>query len=181
MVERMVVWYGKIYKFKSIIFRYFNVCGADADGIIGDSKKPSQLLVQNAVRGAMGIEPFSYTCPVVDTHDNTPIRDYIDVEDLAMAHYLAFLYLQRGGKSEVLNLGNGRGYSVKEIVSEVERFFGLKIKKKKAKSRKGEYAKIFSNPKKAQKILKWRAQKEIAESIKGLKKWYEKFPNGYSE
>lgn len=181
MVEKMLQWSGIAHGLRFVILRYFNVCGADRDGIIGDSKKPSQLLMQNAVRGAMGIEPFFYTCPNVKTADHTPIRDYIDVEDLVSAHYSAALYLQNGGKSEILNLGNGKGYSVKEIVSEVERVFGKEMKKKKTIPRKGEYAKIFANPKKAQRILKWKAKKGIAESVESLKKWYEGFPNGYKK
>lgn len=165
--------------FQYVIFRYFNVCGASSEGIIGDSKKPSQLLVQNAVRGAMGIEPFSYTCADVDTPDRTPIRDYIDVEDLAQAHFLGYQYLEHGGVSETFNLGNGRGFSVKEIVSEVERVFGTTIQKTSGVARKGEHAKIYADPRKAQRVLKFYPKKSLSESIKSLRKWYTGHPHGY--
>lgn len=182
LTERMLRWYGSLHNFKYVIFRYFNVCGADTKGEIGDSKKPSSLLVQNAVRGAMGIEPFSYTCQEVDTPDKSPIRDYIDVEDLANAHYMAYEYLLKtDNKSEIFNLGNGAGWSVKEIVSKVEQEFGAKMVKKEGQTRKGEYAKIYADTSKAFKILKWKPVKSIEDSILSLRKWYEKYPNGYNK
>lgn len=181
LTERMLRWYGNLHGFKYAILRYFNVCGADTDGVIGDSKKPSSLLVQNAVRGAMGIAPFFYTCQKVDTPDKSPIRDYIDVEDLASAHYLAYEYLQKiDSRSEIFNLGNGTGWSVKEIVSKVEEEFGKKMSKQNGEVRKGEDAKIYANPSKAFKMLKWKPKKNIKDSILSLRKWYEKYPNGYS-
>ncbi|MBU6431379.1 UDP-glucose 4-epimerase GalE [Patescibacteria group bacterium] len=180
LTERMLRWYGELHDFKCVIFRYFNVCGADMNGEIGDGKKPSSLLVQNAVRGAMGIEPFSYTCQKVDTPDGSPIRDYIDAEDLARAHYLAYGYLsKKNSQSEIFNLGNGAGWSVKEIVSKVEQEFGKKMNKKSGEARKGEYAKIYADASKAFKILKWKPEKNIEESILSLRKWYEKHPRGY--
>jgi UDP-glucose 4-epimerase len=178
LVEKMLPWY-EVFGMKYIILRYFNICGADNAGMIGDSKKPSQLLMQNAVRGAMGIEPFAFTCAKVETPDGTPIRDYIDVEDLVEAHFAAYEFLNKNKKSEIFNLGNGKGYSVKEIVNEVEKNFNIKLKKKKALTRKGEYAKIFANPEKAQKMLKWKPKKSISESVESLKKWYTGHPNGY--
>ena len=129
----------------------------------------------------MKIEPFFYTCQKVKTPDGTPIRDYIDIEDLVKAHYLAYENLKKGRKSDMFNLGNGKGYSVKEIVSEVEKQFGVKMEKKKGKSRKGEYAKIYADNSKAGKILKWKPEKGIAESVLSLKKWYEKYPKGYEK
>lgn len=181
LTEKILRWYGELHGFKYAILRYFNVCGAASDGSIGDSKKPSLLLAQNAVRGAMGIEPFFYTCPVVKTPDKTPIRDYIDVEDLVEAHFLAFEYLNRKEKSQILNLGNGRGFSVKEIVSQVEKSFDIKMPKKKSPARKGEYAEIYADPRKAQKILKWKSKKSLKDSIESLRKWYENRPLGYKK
>jgi UDP-glucose 4-epimerase len=179
MAEKIIEWFGKLHNFKFIILRYFNVCGADKNGIIGDSKRPSSLLMQNTVKGAMKLENFYYTCQKVDTPDGTPIRDYIDVEDLARAHFLALQYLAKTKKSDVFNLGNGKGFSVKEIVSEVEKTFGIKIRKIKGKTRKGEYAKIFTDTQKARKVLKYKTSKNLTDSIESLRKWYEKYPEGY--
>lgn len=181
LTERMLRWYGDLHDFKYAILRYFNVCGSDIDGVIGDSKKPSSLLVQNAVRGAMKISPFFYTFQEVDTPDKSPVRDYIDVEDLIEAHYSVYEYIQNNDNvSEVFNLGNGVGWSVKEIVSKTEAEFGIKISQKKGEVRKGEDAKIFADTSKSFKLLKWKPKKSIEDSIRSLRRWYEKYPNGYN-
>ncbi len=162
-----------------VIARFFNVCGADAQGLIGDSKKPSSLLVQNAVRGALRIEPFKLTCPRVKTFDGTPIRDYIDVEDLAAAFYKAYAYLSRGGKNLTVNLGNGRGYSVRQIITAVEKVLKAKIEIHKGPARKGEYEKIFADAKRAKSSLNFVPHKTLRQSVMSLAKWYKKYPYGY--
>jgi UDP-glucose 4-epimerase len=121
MAEEVIQWFGKLKGFNYVILRYFNVCGGSVDGTIGDSKRPSTLLVQNAVRGALGIEKFFLTCPEVDTPDKTPIRDYVNVVDLNEAHLKALEYLVKGGKSDIINLGTGTGNSVLEIVEQVKK------------------------------------------------------------
>ncbi len=179
LTERMIRWYGSIYGLRYAILRYFNVCGAASDGTIGDSKKPSQLMLQNAVRGALGIEPFSLTCPTVATPDKTPIRDYIDVEDLVVAHLAAYTYLHQGGSSDTFNLGNGTGYSVKQIIAKVEAVFQTQITTANATPRKGEAAQIYANPDKARRTLGFTTHKSLEDSILSLKKWYEGHPHGY--
>jgi UDP-glucose 4-epimerase len=179
--EKMIEWYARVYGMKYAILRYFNVCGAAGDGSIGDSKKPSVLLLQNAVRGAMGIKSFVFTCPKVDTPDGTPIRDYIDVEDLAKAHYLAYIKLDGKAKNQIFNLSNGRGWSVKEIVKQVEETFKLAIDKKTGETRQGEYAAVYAEPKKAKELLEWQAEKTLADSIASMQKWYTAHPDGWAE
>lgn len=182
LTEKILRWYGELHGFQYAILRYFNVCGASSDGSIGDSKKPSQLLVQNAVRGALGIEPFEYTCPTVDTPDGTPIRDYINVEDLIDAHFAAYTHLQDGGKSDIFNLGTGAGSSVREIVSKVEEVFGVRIpERKSAEPRKGEYAKIYAKLGKAKQALGWKPKRTLRDSVTSLGAWYKAFPNGYEK
>ena len=184
MAENIIRWYTKLHGFNSIIFRYFNVCGADSSGLIGDSKKPSQLLVQNAVRGAMGIEKFYLTCGKVDTPDKTPIRDYIDVEDLVNAHMLAYnkmLEVKKSGFSEVYNLGNGKGWSVLEIVREVESLFDVNLDAKIGEVRKGEYASVYADVAKARKDLGWVAKKSLRDSVESLRLWYNAHPMGWVE
>jgi len=175
----MIRWYGEIYGLSYAILRYFNVCGASSDGRIGDSKRPSQLLMQNAVRGAMGIEPFYLTCPEVDTPDKTPIRDYIDVEDLAAAHAAALQYLEKTAGREIFNLGNGVGYSVKQIVTKVSEVCGVAIAVVKGETRRGEYASIYAQPEKANTSLNWKTEKDLDASIRSLRKWYEGHPQGF--
>jgi len=180
MVEKEIYWFGQLKSLKYVILRYFNVTGASSDGLIGDSKKPSQLLVQNAVRGALNIEPFQLTCPKVDTPDGTPIRDYLNVEDLAAAHLKALDYLAQGGKSDIFNLGTGQGNSVLEVVSSVQKITKVKFPVSKGETRRGEYAQVYADISKAKKVLQWEPRKTITDSILSLVKWYKNRPNGWS-
>jgi UDP-glucose 4-epimerase len=179
MAEKIINWYGQLKGMKYVVFRYFNVAGAAESGLIGDSKKPSQLLMQNAVRGALGIETFRLTCPDVETSDRTPIRDYINVEDLVEAHLMALDYLERGGESEIFNLGTGQGNSVLEIVNKVKELTGADFEIQKAEPRKGEYAQIYANITKVEKILGWKPKRGVRESVESLVRWYKNRPKGW--
>jgi UDP-glucose 4-epimerase len=116
----------------------------------------------------------------MDTPDGTPIRDYIDVEDLIKAHFAAYEYLVNGGQSDVFNLGNGTGFSVKQIVEMVEKVCETSIEKNEVPKREGESAQVYAQPAKAQEKLEWKSEKTLEQSIVSLKKWYQKKPNGYS-
>lgn len=179
MAEKMIYWFGKLKGINYCILRYFNVCGASDDGWIGDSKKPSTLLVQNSVRSALNIEPFYLVCPVVDTPDKTPVRDYVNVMDLNEAHLAALDYLMKGGKSEVINLGTGTGNSVLEIVTKVQEVTGAKFDINKTDPRKGDPAKLVASIAKAKKVLNWQPKRTIEDSVKSLVIWYKKYPNGW--
>ncbi len=179
MVEKMIEWYSKLKGLNYVILRYFNVCGASDDGEVGDSKNPSVLLMQNAVRGALGIDSFQLTCPKVDTPDSTPIRDYINVVDLNEAHIKALEYLESGGKSEIINLGTGTGNSVLEIVEKVEEITGKKLPREKGEERKGEYAQMYADISKAKSVLDWEPARSIEDSVKSLVKWYTDHPHGW--
>jgi len=179
LIEKSLKWFGQLYGLNYVILRYFNVCGSSSDGYIGDSKKPSQLLVQNAVRGALGLEQFHFTCPHVPTPDGTPIRDYIDVEDLIDAHLTAADYLNNGGQSDIFNLGNGQGYSVREIVETVEKVLDVKLSRQADQTRQGEIAEIYADVSKAKQILNWQAKKSLSDSIVSLVAWYKRYPKGY--
>ncbi len=180
MIEMMIEWYGKLKGLNHVILRYFNVCGASDDGKVGDSKSPSVLLVQNAVRGALGIEPFYLTCPEVDTPDKTPIRDYVNVVDLNEAHIKALEYLFSGGESGVINLGTGSGNSVLEILRAVEKETGYKFDLKKGEIRKGEYSKMVADITKAKSLLKWEPKRTIEDSVHSLLTWYKSHPKGWN-
>jgi len=182
MAEKIIEWFGKLHNIHYVIFRYFNVCGADLNGEIGDSKKPSELLVQNAVRSALGIEQFRLTCPKVSTPDGTPIRDYIDVEDVVKAHLKALEYMNRGGDSAVLNIGNGTGWSVKEIIEAVKRVTGKEFDViADSLPRKGEYEEVYASSEKTKDLLGWSSKKSLNESINSLVLWYQSHPNGYEK
>ncbi len=179
--EIIIDWYNKIHGLNYVILRYFNVCGATDDGEIGDSKKPSVHLMQNAVRGAMGIEPFQLTCGTFDTPDGTPIRDYVNVVDLNNAHILALEYLLKGGKSEIINLGTGTGNSVKEIVNQVQAITGKSFELKQGEARKGESPKLIASTEKAKKVLNWEPTHSLEDSVKTLVEWYKKHPQGWEK
>jgi len=181
MAEEVIQWFGKLKGFHYVILRYFNVCGATDDGMIGDSKKPSTLLVQNVIRGALGIEKFYLTCPVVDTPDKTPIRDYIDVVDLNEAHLKALEYLLSNKKSEIINLGTGTGSSVLEVVQQVKKLTGTEIPIEKANTRQGDDAKKIADIKLANEILSWQPKRTIEDSVKSLLIWYKNHPNGWNQ
>ena len=179
MVEKILEWYGNLEKINYVILRYFNVCGASDDGKIGDSKKPSCLLVQNAVRGALGIEPFYLTCPKVKTKDGTPIRDYINVVDLAEAHISAINYISRNRKNQIINLGTGKGSSVLEVVKTVQEATGKKFTYKTSPPRKGEYSKMIASNREALRTLHWKPKRSLKDSIESLVRWYRKRPHGW--
>ncbi len=181
MAEKEIFWFSQLFSLKSVIFRYFNVAGASRDGLIGDSKKPSQLLVQNAVRGALKIAPFKLTCPKVKTPDKSPIRDYVNVEDLVYAHVLALDHLEKSKNPyQIFNLGTGHGNSVLEIIKKVQEITGEKFSVKEGKKRKGEYARVYADIGRVKTVLGWQPQKKLSETVKSLIAWYEKRPQGWS-
>lgn len=179
MVEQILEWYGKLVGLHYVVLRYFNVCGATDDSNLGDAKKPSVHLVQNAVRGALGIEPFFLTYSSVDTPDKSPIRDYVNVVDLNLAHLKALEYLEKGGESEIINLGTGTGNSVLEIVETVEKFTDKKLSRDMGQKREGEYAIAIASIEKAKKVLGWEPERSLEDSIRTLIEWYKKYPNGW--
>lgn len=179
MSENIIRWYGKLKGLNYVILRYFNVCGATDDGEIGDSKHPSVHLMQNAVRGALGIEPFALTYGKFDTPDGSPIRDYVNVVDLNEVHILALEYLLNGGKNEIINLGTGDGNSVMEIIQKVKEITGKDIPFNQGKERAGEYAKMIASTEKAEKILGWKPKHSLEKSVQSLVHWYTKHPHGW--
>ena len=181
MSEQIIQWFGKSLGINFIILRYFNVCGASDNGDFGDAKKPSVHLIQNAVRGAMKLEPFFLTCPRVNTRDNTPIRDYVNVEDLNVAHIKALELLLNGKGNLIINLGTGKGNSVLEVIRAVERITGSELAINKGVNREGEYSQMVASNRRAKKILKWEPKRNLEDSVRALVRWYSNCPNGWKE
>ena len=127
-MEKMFKWTCQAHNMKFVSLRYFNACGADESGNIGEAHNPEShlipliLQVPNRKREAISVFGTDY-----DTADGTCIRDYIHVTDLASAHILAVEYLLRGGESDIFNLGNGVGYSVKEVIEVARKVTGHPI------------------------------------------------------
>lgn len=180
MMEKMIEWYGILKGFQYLILRYFNVAGASDDGLIGDAKKPSPHLMQNAVRGALGIEPFYLTYSEVNTPDKSPIRDYVNVVDLNEAHIAAVEHLLSGRSSEVINLGTGTGNSVLEIINKVQQITGAKIETHPSPTpRQGESPKLIASIEKAKQVLSWTPKRSIEDSVRSMVTWYKAHPHGW--
>jgi len=178
--EKILTWYDKLDMIKPIFLRYFNVCGATDDGEIGDSKRPSFHLMQNAVRGALGIEKFELNYANVKTPDGSPIRDYVNVVDLADAHVKALAWLLREKKGEIFNLGTGSGNSVLEIIKTVKEHTGKDFPVNMSNDRRLDEAdKMVADNKKAKEMLGWEPKRTIAQSVDSLISWYTKHPKGW--
>lgn len=180
--EEILSWYAKMGLLNTIFLRYFNVTGASDNSELGDSKHPSYHLVQNAIRGALGIDKFELNFASVKTPDGSPIRDYVNVVDLANAHMKALEYLLRGGESNIFNLGTGTGNSVLEIIKIVKEKTGNDFPIGEASERReNESDKMIADITKAKKVLGWEPTHTLDQSIETLVKWYETHPSGWDE
>ncbi len=129
MVERILSDFNEAYDFKSVRFRYFNAAGADPEGNLGEDHNPETHLIPLVLQTALGKrESISIFGTDYPTSDGTCVRDYIHVSDLADAHVLGLEYLLKGGDSTFFNLGNGNGFSVKEIIEAAKLVTGKDIK-----------------------------------------------------
>ncbi|MEW5952049.1 MAG: UDP-glucose 4-epimerase GalE [Elusimicrobiota bacterium] len=156
MIEQVLKDYSAAYGIKYVNLRYFNAAGADPDAEIGEWHNPETHLIPLAIDAALGkrdsLTVFGTDYP---TKDGTCVRDYIHVNDLAQAHCLALNYLLDGGESDSFNLGNGNGFSVKEIISVVEKVSGRKIKVIEGARREGDPAVLIGSSDKIKSKLDW--------------------------
>ena len=180
-MEKMFHWASKAHGLNYVSLRYFNACGADATGQIGEAHNPEShliplvLQVPNGKRESVSIYGTDY-----DTPDGTCIRDYIHVTDLSEAHILAVEYLANGGTSDIFNLGNGVGYSVREVIETARSVTGHPIPATEVPRRSGDPARLVASGEKAKKILGWEPKiKQLDEIIASAWKWHSTHPNGY--
>ncbi|MFM7600072.1 MAG: UDP-glucose 4-epimerase GalE [Pseudanabaena sp.] len=156
MVERILQDFDIAYGLKSVIFRYFNAAGADSDGALGEDHDPETHLIPLVLQTAMGIrEAITVYGSDYPTADGTCIRDYIHVTDLAEAHVLGLEYLLKGNKSEIFNLGNGNGFSVKEVIDAAKQITGKPINVVMGDRRAGDPPALVGSSEKARAILNW--------------------------
>jgi len=166
MIEQILKDYSKSYGLKYVSLRYFNAAGADIDCEIGEWHEPETHLIPIALDTAIGKrEGVKIFGTDYDTKDGTCIRDYIHVTDLADAHILALEYLMDGGESEIFNLGNGNGFSVKEVIEKVMKITGHNIKIYPEKRRVGDPPVLIGSSKKAREILLWTPKYDNIEYI----------------
>ena len=158
-VERILADLGRSYGLKSVIFRYFNAAGADPSGQLGEDRTPETHLIPLVLMAALGKrESISILGTNYPTPDGTCIRDYIHVADLAQAHLLGLEYLLDGGNSNIFNLGNGSGFSVKEVIDTARLVTGQVIKETECPPRLGDPPVLIGSSGKAHKILNWQPQ-----------------------
>jgi UDP-glucose 4-epimerase len=159
MVERILSDFHTAYDFKSVRFRYFNAAGADPHGRLGEDHNPETHLIPLVLQTALGKREFiSIFGTDYPTPDGTCVRDYIHVNDLADAHVLGLKYLLDGGESEVFNLGNGNGFSVREVIETAKLVTGREIPVIECDRRPGDPPSLIGSADKARKILNWQPQ-----------------------
>ena len=172
MVEQILKDYDTAYGLKSIKLRYFNVAGDDSLSRVGEWHEPETHLVPNILKSTFSEDKtFKIFGDDYNTPDGTCIRDYVNVEDLAEAHRLSLLYLDKENKSDVFNIGTEQGDSVKNIFDVSERVIGKKIKVEVVERRAGDAEALYANSQKAQTILGWKPQRTIEDSISSAYKW----------
>jgi UDP-glucose 4-epimerase len=183
IMENAMEDYSKAHGLKYVALRYFNACGADLPGDIGEDHRPEAHLIPLVLQTALGKrESIKIFGDDYNTPDGTCIRDYIHVNDLASAHILALDALYEGMGSEVFNLGNGSGFSVKEIINASEKATGLSIKREIAQRRAGDPAVLIASSDKIKEKLHWKPQfLNVENIIETAWRWHKNNPNGYND
>ncbi len=181
-MEKMFKWTGLAHGLRYVSLRYFNACGAHISGEIGEAHTtethliPLILQVPNKQREHITIFGEDYP-----TKDGTCVRDYIHVTDLAMAHIQAVEYLRQGNPSNIFNLGNGVGFTVKEVIEAARKVTGDPIPAVVAERRAGDPAQLIASSEKARRVLGWNPQHDDLEKIiASAWNWHKKHPNGFA-
>lgn len=182
-VEKILKWCDNAYGIKYTALRYFNAAGAHINGKIGEDHNPESHLIPIILQTALGQrEKIFIFGEDYATEDGTCVRDYIHVSDLASAHLLALNRLRDGGESRIYNLGNGKGFSVKEMVDVARTVTGKEIKAEIGERRPGDPAILIASSEKAMEELKWKPKYNSVEIIiETAWKWHLNHPNGYEK
>ena len=178
IMERILEDYDGAYEIKFVSLRYFNAAGASLDGSIGEAHSEESHLIPNIITKAIKGEEIEIFGSDYDTPDGTCIRDYIHVLDLVEAHSLALEFLDNG-KSEVFNLGIGKGYSNKEIIEMIKKVTGLELKIKYGPKRVGDANSLYASNEKIKKVLGWIPKYNLKDIVKSSFIWHNTHPNGY--
>jgi UDP-glucose 4-epimerase len=182
--ERALQWYNQAYGFRYVALRYFNAAGADPDGDIGEDHRPEShlipLLIASTTESGPEMSLFGTDYP---TPDGTCVRDYVHVADLAEAHVLALRALdleEVGGES--LNLGNGAGFSVRQVVEEVATVTGREPRIVEADRRPGDPAELVASSDRARELLGWEPRfPELRQIVETAWEWHRANPEGYAD
>ncbi len=182
-MEHMMRWVSQAHGLRYVALRYFNACGAHASGAIGEAHNPETHLIPLILQVPGGKrEKISIFGDDYPTKDGTCVRDYIHVTDLAQAHILALDYLLKGGENNVFNLGNGVGFTVKEVIDVARAVTGHPIPAETCPRRAGDPAQLIASSEKAVKVLGWKPQyNDLNTIIASAWKWHSTHPKGYEE
>ncbi|MFB1082200.1 UDP-glucose 4-epimerase GalE [Jeotgalibacillus sp. JSM ZJ347] len=180
-MEKMMKWFDRGYGIKYVSLRYFNAAGAHESGEIGEDHDPETHLIPLILQVPLGkrdqIYMFGDDYP---TEDGTCVRDYIHVMDLASAHHLALEYLRKDQPSDVFNLGNGNGYSVKQVIDVAKKVTNHPIPAEVKERRAGDPAVLIASSDKAKSVLGWQPQFDTLEKIiADAWQWHQRRPGGY--
>ncbi|WP_173327577.1 UDP-glucose 4-epimerase GalE [Eubacterium pyruvativorans] len=180
-MEKMFHWTGQAHNLRYVSLRYFNACGAHPNGQIGEAHDPETHLIPLILQVPLGQrDHIAIFGTDYDTPDGTCVRDYIHVSDLAQAHIRALRYLREGGKSDIFNLGNGVGFSVREVIETARKVTGHPIPATEEARRAGDPSTLIASSAKAKEILGWDPQFDDLETIISTAwKWHQSHPNGY--
>ena len=176
MVEQILSDYDAAYGLKSVCFRYFNAAGADPDGQLGEDHTPETHLIPLVLQTALGQrDSIAILGTDYPTPDGSCVRDYIHVSDLAQAHLLGLGHLLAGKQSEAFNLGNGNGFSVRQVIDTVKQVTGKSIKVIEAERRPGDPPILVGSCEKAKELLGWVPQfSELNDIMAHAWKWHQR-------
>lgn len=180
-MEKLMDWTARTGRLRYIALRYFNACGAHPSGVIGEAHDPESHLIPLVLQTAAGVrEKISVFGDDYPTRDGTCVRDYIHVSDLAAAHILALDDLAQGGKSDVFNLGNGVGFTVREVIDAARRITGQPIPAEQLPRRPGDPAQLVASAEKAKRILGWQPRYDDLDTILTTAwHWHRRHPRGF--
>ena len=166
MIEQILQDFDRAYSLKSVSFRYFNASGANLQGKLGEDHNPETHLIPLALLTALKIQnSLSIFGTDYDTPDGTAVRDYIHVDDLASAHVLGLEYLLEEGKSDIFNLGNGNGFSVREVIETAKKVTQINFPVQESERRPGDPPILVGSSEKVRNTLGWRPKYPDLETI----------------
>lgn len=173
--ERVLSAYRISHGLGYVALRYFNAAGAHSSGLVGEVHEPETHLIPLALKAVLRTAPpLRVFGSDLDTPDGTCIRDFIHVSDLGAAHVLALEYLAAGGRSLSMNLGTGRGTSIKELIDAIRRLTGFDVPHVFVPAREGDPPSLYADPSKAKEVLGWEAKRDLDEILISAWKWEQK-------
>ncbi len=180
MIEKTLGWYSRTGSMRHVALRYFNAAGAASDATLGEDWRFSQNLIPHVMRAVMGgADTLSVFGDDFPTPDGTGVRDYIHVEDLAVAHVAALEHLRSGGDSVTCNVGTGFGTSVMQIIHATERVTGRKVPFTVVGRRDGDPAECYADTTRIQQLFGWSPTRTLDDIIASAWAWHSSHPHGH--